>query len=70
MHNDRRRAADLCFGDFMLRQFHHSKVSFPQGADDLIEADLQWPSLGRVGLRPPAVLCHDHHSAPTIWSYS
>lgn len=56
MQDHRRRAADLCFGDFMFGQLHHSKVSFPQGADDLIEANLQWPSLGRTGLSPPAVL--------------
>jgi len=64
-----RAAADLCFGDFMLGQFHHCKVSLPQGADDLIEADLQGPSLGRAGLRW-AVLFHDHNGAPAVWSYS
>lgn len=65
-----RRAADLCFGDFVFGQFHHRKVPLPQGADDLIEADLQGPSLGRAGLSPPAALRHDHHGAPTVWSYS
>lgn len=65
----RSRAADLCFCDFMPGQFDHCKVSFPQGADDLIEADLQGPSLGRAGLGPRAALCHDHHGAPTLWSY-
>lgn len=49
----------------MFGQLHNCKVSFPQGAEDLIEAHLQWPSLGRTGLSPLAVLCHDHHSAPT-----
>lgn len=61
------RAADLCFGDFMFRQLHHCKVPLPQGADDLVEADLQGPSLCRSGLSPPAILRHDHHGAATVW---
>lgn len=69
-HTIRRRAADLCFGDFVFGQFHHRKVPLPQGADDLVEADLQGPPLGRAGLSPPAALGHDHHGAPTVWSYS
>ena len=66
----RRRGTDLCFGDLMFGQFHHCEVSFPQCADDLIEADLQGPSLGSSGLSPLAALCHDHHGAATVRSYS
>lgn len=64
------RTADLCFGDFVPGQLHHCKVPLPQGADDLIEAHLQGPSLGRPGLSPLAALCHDHHAAATVRSYS
>lgn len=69
-HTVRWRAADLCFGDFVSGQLHHCKVPLPKGADDLIEAHLQGPSLGRPGLSPLAALCHDHHAAATVRSYS
>lgn len=52
----RRRAADLRFGDFVPSEFHHCKISLAQGADDLIEADLQGPSLARPGLSCLAAL--------------
>lgn len=60
--------SDLGFGDFVSGQLHHCKVSFPQGADNLIEADLQRPPLGRRRRRrlgAPAGVCHDHHGAST-----
>lgn len=65
-HRIWRSAADLSFSDFMFGQFHHGKVSLPQGADDLIKPDLQGSSLGSAGLSPPAVLGHDHHVAATV----
>lgn len=52
----RRPAADLRFGDFVPSEFHHCKISLAQGADDLIEADLQGPSLARSGLSCLAAL--------------
>lgn len=56
-----------CFGDFVPGQFHHCKISLPQGADDLVEAHLQGsPPLGRSWLSPLAVLSHDHHAAATV----
>lgn len=58
--------ADLRFGDFVFGQLHHCKVSLSQGANDLIEADLQGPLLGRAGLRTPAGVCHDHHGAAAL----
>lgn len=58
--------ADLGFGDFVFGQLHYRKVSFSQGANDLIEADLQGPALGRAGLRTPAGFCHDHHGAASL----
>lgn len=48
-HVTRRQAADLRFSDFVSSEFHHCKISLAQGADDLIEADLQGPSLARSG---------------------
>lgn len=68
--NDNIIATDLCFGDFVSGQFHHCKVSFPQGADDFIEADLQRPPLGRTRLNSSVGFCHDHHGVPTVWGYS
>lgn len=52
----RGQAADLRFGDFVSSEFHHCKISLAQGADDLIEANLQGPSLARSGLSCLAAL--------------